>query len=261
MKPIEVQKQRAVQIHSQQAEAFAASYRSLGADPYCSCFTYSRKRLEAWLDHYLPHCGSGLRLLDVGCGTGHQMAQLRRRGFNVTGVDASVAMLEQARLNNPAAELRLADVETLPFPEASFDLVVCVEVLRYLPQLSGCLREMARVLKPGGVCLATAVPRYNLNGYWLLNRLAVILPLRRFVRLKQFFTTSWHLRRQFVRVGFDSPRIHGVYCGPINWVERLAPSILPRLLRRWEHVDAWLADRPVIRECSNMFLVRAVRTS
>lgn len=261
MNTIEAQKRRAVQVHSQQVDQFAASYHNLDAAPYRSCFTYSRKRLQAWIDHYLPASGDGLRLLDLGCGTGHQMAQLRRRGFDVTGVDGSEAMLQQARLHNPDAELRLADVEALPFPEASFDLVVCVEVLRYLPRISGCVQEIARVLKPGGVCLATAVPRFNLNGYWMLNRLAVALPLRRFVRLKQFFTTSWHLRHQFVRAGFDAPQIHGVYCGPINWIERLTPGLLPRVLERWERVDAWLADRPVIRECSNMFLVHAVRAS
>jgi ubiquinone/menaquinone biosynthesis C-methylase UbiE len=168
-------------------------------------------------------------------------------------------MLEQARANNPGTDIRQSDVETLPFADASFDIVLCVEVLRYLPNFTRCVQEMARVLKPGGMCLATAAPRFNLNGYWLINRIAHAMPVSNLVRLKQFFTTSGRLRREFAGAGFSSPTVHGVYLGPINWVERCLPSALPRLLKTWEPADAALADRPLLREFSNMFLVHAVR--
>ncbi len=118
---------------------------------------------------------------------------------------------------------------------------------------------MARVLGPGGRCVATATPLFNLNGYALVNRLAPVVPFARLTNLRQFFTTSAALRAQFARAGFDEIRIHGVYLGPINWVERLLPAALPAFLRRWERVDAKLADLPVLRELSNMFLVTAVR--
>jgi SAM-dependent methyltransferase len=187
------------------------------------------------------------------------VAELRRRGYAVAGVDGSAKMLEHARALNPGAEVRQADVEALPFPDASFDFVLCVEVLRYLPGPGACLREMARVLRPGGVCLATAAPLLNLNAYWLVNRLARVVPFARLVRLRQSFTTSRRLRRQCVQAGFLPPRVHGVYLGPVNWVERLAPRQLPRFLRAWERLDTALSDRPVLREFSNMFLVHAVR--
>ena len=118
---------------------------------------------------------------------------------------------------------------------------------------------MARVLRPGGVCLATATPLFNLNGYWLVNRAARFLPFARLVRLKQYFTTSGKLRQQCVEAGLDVRAVHGVYFGPVNWVERLIPRALPGFLRGWERLDAALADRPVLREFSNMFLVHAVR--
>jgi SAM-dependent methyltransferase len=150
-------------------------------------------------------------------------------------------------------------VERLPFQDNSFDLVICIEVLRYLPDSAQAIREMARVLKPGGVCLTTAAPVLNLNGYWLINRVANLIAVADLVRLKQFFTTSRRLRREFTDAGFTSPALHGVYFGPVNWVERLVPAALPAMLKWWEPRDEAIADRPFLREFANMFLMRAVR--
>jgi len=134
-------------------------------------------------------------------------------------------------------------------------------VLRYLPSSSECIREMARVLKPGGICLTTATPLFNLNGYWLVNRMANLMGVGDLVRLKQFFTTSRKLKREFSDAGFAKPSVIGVYLGPINWVERLVPRALPRMLKMWEPVDSSLADAPILKELSNMFLVHGVRQS
>jgi 2-polyprenyl-6-hydroxyphenyl methylase/3-demethylubiquinone-9 3-methyltransferase len=251
----------AVDVHSRQAGEFAASYDAFERDPYESCFTYSRMRLEQVLAEYLPRAGDGLRALDVGCGTGHHLSDLATRGFDVAGIDGSPDMLEQARRANPTAELQLADVEALPFADSSFDLAICIEVLRYLPDPQRCVAEMARVLRPGGVCMTTAAPLFSANGYALVNRLALIAPIRGLVRLKQFFTTPSQLRRRFERAGFSAVEVRGVYGGPINWIEHLAPTRLPSFLHRWERVDRGLADRPMLRGLSNMLLVKAVRSS
>jgi ubiquinone/menaquinone biosynthesis C-methylase UbiE len=259
MDPAELQKQLAIGQHSRQADEFADRYRDFGSSIYQSCFSYSRWRLGELLRRYLPERGDGLRLLDVGCGTGHHMASLRERGFEVVGVDGSEEMIAHARANNPGAKLKVADVDSLPFPDSSFDLVLCIEVLRYLPDFTRCVNEIARVLKPGGACLVTAAPLFNLNGYWLVNRIASRVQVADFVNLKQFFTTSRRLRRAFAGAGFNTPTVHGVYIGPVNWVERLAPSLLPRTLKAWESIDSAVADRKLIREFSNMFLVQGVR--
>jgi ubiquinone/menaquinone biosynthesis C-methylase UbiE len=252
-------KQAAIDQHSVQADQFAGRYRSLETEPYRNCFNYSRHQLERVLAKYLPADGSGLSLLDVGCGTGHHLARLRERGYNVAGVDGSAEMLEHARRNNPGCELRAGDVDALPFEDNRFDVTLCVEVLRYLADPQKCVNEMARVLRPGGVCITTAAPLLSLNGYWLVNRLAGALPVKNLVRLRQYFTTMGRLRRQFRAAGFRDVVIEGVYYGPINWMERLCPGLLPRCLRAWERVDTRLSEGRVLRELSNMFLVRAVK--
>lgn len=255
----DAQKARAIEVHSSQADLFAARYQGLELDPYASCFNYSRRRLEGLLDCLLPVRGDGLRLLDVGCGTGHHLARARERGFAVAGVDGSEEMLEQAARLCPGVELHRSDVEALPFADGSFDVVLSIEVLRYLPDARAALRELARVTRAGGTCLATAAPLFNLSGYPVLNRVAAALPLGNLVRLRQYFHTSLGLRRLFGAAGFGKVTTHGVYLGPINWVERLAPRVLPPLLKRWEPADARLADLPLLRDLSAMLLVHAIR--
>lgn len=250
-------KQPAIDQHSRQADEFAARYRMLEEDAYQSCFLYSRKRLDAALGKRFPPDGAGLKVLDVGCGTGHQLAKLRELGFDVAGIDASPEMLGHARKLNPEADVRLADVESIPFASGQFDYVLCVEVLRYLRDPGPCLREMARVLKPGGTCFVTALPLFNLNGYWVINRLAGILPTRRLVRLQQYFITSGGLRGSLEQSGFRQIEVHGVYIGAMNWIERLTPAILPYCLKRWERCDRILADRWLLRDLSNMYLACA----
>jgi ubiquinone/menaquinone biosynthesis C-methylase UbiE len=251
------QGKRAVEVHSEQAGLFAERYGQ--EDPYSSVFAYSRKRLDGLLDSYLPPTDAGLRLLDVGCGTGHQLLRWRSYGYEVAGVDGSDEMLAHAKENNPDAELREADARELPFDDASFDRVTSIEVLRYLPDPERSIQEMARVLRPGGMCLATAAPLFALNGYAVVNRAALAVPMGNLTRLKQFFTTSGRLRRKFREAGFSEVTIHGVYIGPLIWIERLAPKRLAGMLRRWEPIDAALADRPMLRSLSNTFLVSAVR--
>jgi ubiquinone/menaquinone biosynthesis C-methylase UbiE len=252
--------EQAIDVHSKKAGAFAESYDELARDPYGSCFAYSRKRLMPLLDRYLGARGNGRRLLDLGCGPGIYMGELRRRGFEVVGLDGSKDMLEIARKHNPDAELHQGSVERLSFSDASFDVVFCIEVLRYLPDARACMSEMARVLKPGGVCIATAMPLFNANGYFFLNHLVSRMPIPGFVPLKQTFTTAARLRRDLMNAGFRDASVHGVYTGAINWVERLAKPLLPTALRAWERIDATVADRPAMRELANMFLVYAVRT-
>lgn len=94
----------------------------------------------------------GRRVLDAGCGSGPIFSDLRDGGATVTGMDASAGMLDQARTRlGDDAELVLADLGApLPFDDDSFDDVVVSQALHYLQDWGPALRELHRVLRPGG---------------------------------------------------------------------------------------------------------------
>ena len=93
---------------------------------------------------------SGTRLLDVCTGPGVFARGARKRGATAIGLDFSDKLLAIARRNVPDAEFRQGDAHDLPFDDDSFDAVVCGFGLMHLPQPDVALREMHRVLQPGG---------------------------------------------------------------------------------------------------------------
>ncbi len=92
----------------------------------------------------------GARVLDVGCGTGLVALEMARRGHAVSGIDISEPMLACARARVPAASFALGRAESLPYPDASFDLVTSAQTFHWFDQATA-LAEVARVLRPGGV--------------------------------------------------------------------------------------------------------------
>lgn len=95
---------------------------------------------------------AGRSILDAGCGAGPLAAALRDRGAQVTGFDASPAMVALAKRRlGPDTKVLVADLsEPLPFSTDEFDDVVASLVLHYLEDWSGPLAELHRVVKPGG---------------------------------------------------------------------------------------------------------------
>ncbi|MBB3085388.1 methyltransferase domain-containing protein [Geodermatophilus sabuli] len=102
----------------------------------------------------------GQAVLDVACGTGivaRTVADRLGGTGRVVGVDLNEAMLGVARRVRPDLEWRQGDVAALPFPERTFDAVLCSMALMFFPDRTAALREMARVIRPGGV-VALCVP-------------------------------------------------------------------------------------------------------
>jgi ubiquinone/menaquinone biosynthesis C-methylase UbiE len=95
------------------------------------------------------------KVLDIGCGTGHLAAELMRRGYDAWGVDFSAGMVQYARQHYDADRFQIGDIERIPFPDNTFDGVVCLGVVEYLSEDGPALREMWRVLKPGGRAVIT----------------------------------------------------------------------------------------------------------
>ncbi|HZS01753.1 MAG TPA: class I SAM-dependent methyltransferase [Chloroflexota bacterium] len=98
----------------------------------------------------------GTRLLDAGCGAGLATLLASLRGATVTALDASAGLLAVARARLPEADVREGDLEALPFADATFDAVVAVNSIFYAADMGAALRELARVVRPGGRVVATA---------------------------------------------------------------------------------------------------------
>jgi predicted TPR repeat methyltransferase len=97
-------------------------------------------------------------VLDVGCGTGLVGRALRARGFpgRILGLDLSQASLERAAGSGAYDALEQADLQQrLPFGDDSVGALVCAGVMTYLPEVEVVWREFARVVRPGGLVVAT----------------------------------------------------------------------------------------------------------
>jgi ubiquinone/menaquinone biosynthesis C-methylase UbiE len=98
-----------------------------------------------------------MRVLDAPCGTGRHTAYLAALGHDVTGVDASPWMLDQARAKHPDLRLAEGNIDSLAFPDASFDGAVCALLFDHLPRIDHAIAELARVLHPGGRLLISNI--------------------------------------------------------------------------------------------------------
>ena len=111
------------------------------------------------------------RVLDAGCGDGALVCAAASRGAVATGLDPDPDMLAAARMRARGAHVQAAFVEgrieQIPFADASFDVVVAITVLCFFTDASGAVREMARVLRPGGRLVLGELGRWS---FWAMMR-------------------------------------------------------------------------------------------
>src|SRR6202167_2136406 len=113
------------------------------------------------------------KVLDLGCGFGRHAFEAARRGASVVALDAGedevlgvaatfAAMVETGELTSGSlhANVGRGDAVHLPFPDATFDRVICSEVLEHIPEDVAAMEELTRVLRPGGT-MAITVPRFG----------------------------------------------------------------------------------------------------
>ncbi|MFC5139785.1 class I SAM-dependent methyltransferase [Actinomycetospora rhizophila] len=97
---------------------------------------------------------NGARVLDGGCGEGYMGRLLAERGAQVTGIDTSAALIDAAREHSDAERhgisYAVASLEAIPEPDGSFDAAVCNHVISDVADPAAALKELGRVLRPGG---------------------------------------------------------------------------------------------------------------
>jgi len=130
-----------------------AKYDAIAVDPE------SRRRAEVVLE-WLRRLGlKSPRILEVGCGSGWLSERLAAFG-TVTAVDLADEVIARARARLPHIAFHAGDFTQLELPDASFDVVVCLETLSALPHQAPFVAHLARVTRPGGYLLLTAHNRF-----------------------------------------------------------------------------------------------------
>jgi SAM-dependent methyltransferase len=104
---------------------------------------------ERFLDQTGLLC-PGIEMLEIGSGTGTLLHRLLERGYRIQGVDINPALLDDARRWYGDLPVHLVQGTTLPFPDASFDVVMSFDVFEHIPDTDAHLDEVWRVLRPGG---------------------------------------------------------------------------------------------------------------
>ena len=107
-----------------------------------------------------------LDLLEVGCGTGHWLAREAARGHRVAGVEPARAMLARARVSAPAARVARGRAEALPWPDARFDRVFCINAYHHFTDAPTFLGEALRVLRPGGALQTIGLDPHDPGARW-----------------------------------------------------------------------------------------------
>ena len=193
-----------VTYHRQQTRvnAYFQSHSSFWKNIYASegvfaeIYRYRHASVLSWVDSLALTPGSCV--LEVGCGAGFMSIALAQHGFRVQAIDSVESMVEQARQHAAEAgiadllSLDIGDVYALTFEDESFDLVIALGVIPWLEHPERAIREMARVIRPGGHVILTAdnCARLNLLLDPLLN--PALVPLKQYIKCALEWIGLWH---------------------------------------------------------------------
>ena len=173
---------------------------------------------------------SGWRVLDVGCGGGFLTATLSDAGYDVIGIDPSMASLREAS-DHVQAKFAAGAGECLPFPDNSIDAVTCSEVLEHVDDAEAVVGEISRVLRRGGLLV------FSLPNRTLLSRLVLIELAQRFWPTRVLpedlhdwsrFISPVEFHRLATRQGLVIDELHGVGIRPRHLPAAVAALIALR---------------------------------
>ena len=194
-------------------------------------------RTEKWLVFSMLRTKSG-KALDLGCGTGNYTLELERRGFDVIGLDASEGMLKIAR--SKGLNCIKGNAYSLPFPDETFDLVLSVTMFEFIHEPERVLREIHRVLKPGGEVL---IGTMNGKSSWFLFKRLKSLFVETAYRYARFYTPG-ELEELLRKVGFINVESAGVIFFPSFWpFVGLAERVDRRCYKKCKNLAAFIAVR------------------
>lgn len=238
--------------------------------------TTSRRNLERRVEIVAEHCRlAGARLLDAGCGAGGYVEAYAAAGADACGLEFDAAKVAAWASAHPGdSRVQQGDLARQPYADASFDVVVLNEVLEHVPDEVTVLREIARVLVPGGVLLVFSPNRrypFETHGAHSQRTGSFIAPIRtlglpylpltlanRLVRPTA--RNYWpHTLRALVRdAGFDI--IHTDYVWQtFEGISGHQPALVTRIAPVLRAVAAALSRTPLVRSLGASQIVVARR--
>ena len=125
-------------------------------------FVAKRRYLAAMLARFTPSA-TRPTILDIGCGTGAIMEFVASLGYKVEGIDLTEEALRHCREKN--LSVKLGRAEQIPYPDNSFDIIIASDVLEHVLDDAAAVREVGRVLRPGGRFIATVPAHQALFSY------------------------------------------------------------------------------------------------
>ena len=215
------------------------------------------------------------RVIDLGCGAGPVLSALRKRGVDVIGVDYAEDMLDNARTRLRAmglddTRLYQGDCRKTGYPDAVFDVVVCLGVISYIEDYAEVLREIHRLLRPGGTMILSYRNVFNplvSDPVALMKHLA-----RKFLRRGDSAATAKCQMGRFLdfrtvsasieRTGFEFVEFAGIGFGPFaiagwrllserqsirlsRWLAKACGLLHIRMSLRWlTDVSLWAYRKP-----------------
>ena len=253
----------AIGHHHTEAQRFVRWYEEMAKSRFANSFAYGRAKIDRLLDACFKDLQPGAPVLDVGCGTGEYIHRASELGFSASGIEPAEGMRKVAIQKNPSKTILEGVATTLPFESSSFDLLICIEVLRYLHRADNrlALREMRRVLKPGGKLFLTSVNKYALDGFYVYHLVRRLLygSVASAAIPHCEFTTPADLGNELQEAGFSRVAHYGVLFGPMRLLYKVSTSIAARIAPALEPLDDAICSKPTMRAFAGHLVTVATR--
>lgn len=177
-------------------------------------------------------------ILEIGVGQGVVLKNIQRRGGknikSLTGIDLSSRLIEMARRAVPEARILKGDAENMEFSDSAFDFVAAVDTFQYLLDFDKALKEIKRVLCPGGIFIVT-VP----NKKWILFE-NYIKKRKNIQPVEDHFFDFEEMKRLLEDHGFIIVAYRGAdalrFYGWKHWLDRITAFFLPFLRKRMKKI-------------------------
>jgi len=182
----------------------------------------TRKRISVVFDELLAKEKlKNKKLLDAGCGTGWFSAVATKRGAQVTSMDIGKNLLKQVAKKCHSKRI-VGSILKMPFKANTFDYVISSEVVEHVSNPDKALRELYRVLKPGGILVLTTPNRF----WYFALIIGNFFKLRPYQGLENWYRYG-ELRNKLKKIGFNIKKMYGIHTFP--FVFPILNPVLDRL--------------------------------